>query len=127
MKFIQVKKTHPYDHLVAKKHGGSSIWSIIREFVNTININDTFTRKELLFYIYEENSVDAHRHTPDCYRNDLCHCCFIEKTDKRGVYKKLRHIPENMTTSQVRTIGYDKTWTEWFVPLETKLEKKGLV
>lgn len=124
MQFITRKKSE-YHNKLNEEHRDKNLWTVLKEFINSININETFTRKEMLAHIYDFN-FNVHRHTTDCYRNDLCHCGFIEKTEKRGVYKKIRHIPIGMTMTQVRKIGYDKTWTEWFVPLETKLEKMGL-
>lgn len=98
-----------------------TIWDILKEFINSINVNETFTRPQMLEYL-EKFNLSTHRHTPDCYRNDLCHCRFIMKTDKRGVYTKLRDIPEWLTISQARKLGYDKSWREWFIPEDKKLK-----
>jgi hypothetical protein len=101
-------------------------WYLVKKFINNVKINETFTRQGLFngirnlktrfFYqcIINEPTIDV-------YRLWLTSSKFIEKTDKPKIYKKLQHIPEDLTTVTLRKYLCEDTWRKWFIPREDYL------
>lgn len=87
-------------------------WEKIKFFVNS---NEIFTRKDV------NNELKIHTHSYDQYLLLLAHANFIEKT-QRGEYKRLRLIPDDVTTNLINKLAYNiEIRTRYFRKL--KLEK----
>jgi len=76
-----------------------SYFSNIKDYVNSKQIGDFVTRKELLQIACNASSVDP-------YRRCLVLCGFIEGTEKLGVYKKIKNIPDSLTSNKLTRNAY---------------------
>ena len=95
-----------------------SIWNIIKDFINSKPIGTVITRRELLDEIYKiyrspyiydptDKRPGASQPTIDSYRNILTQRTeYLKQTDKSGVYIINKHIPLEMSGSDIRQL-YD--------------------
>lgn len=65
------------------------------EIINSKNIGDLISRKDILTC----PSVDN-------YRNMLTICGYLEFTNKRGVYKILKHVPTDLSSNKLVKEAY---------------------
>jgi len=103
-----------------------SIWDLLKEFINSMSDNDIFTRRDMLHYIYGIDST--HRGTVDTYRNLLTKIGILEMTLKPGRYKRIRNIPNELTTKLLQEMTNQNSWKSWFISLDhlpTKQTRKG--
>ncbi len=99
-----------------KTHNDTPIWDLLKLFINSVKINKTFTRKDLLNSVYNV-PMYSYQTTVDTYRNNLTNLGFLEIAGT-GIYKKLYNIPEEVTTSHIGKALKDRnTWKGWFIPL----------
>lgn len=96
------------------------LWECIKKYINKIEVGKTFTRKEMIDYLYTNKPYDKQL-TMDSYRLSLESCGFIEKTDNVGVYLKKYDIPMELKTSTIRKAMRDPSWKQWFSPMHERL------
>jgi len=99
-----------------------SIWSLLKNYINNFNINETFTRQELLNSVYGNRVTNGLLNakcmtTVDQYRRyiTIVNCL---KIVERGKYKKLKNIPPNLSIKKLQKHVYGSTWKTWFIPIE---------
>lgn len=96
-----------------------SLWKRVKEFINNIPINQTFTRKESLEKCYRKSGYKKNDATAvDTYINLLRHSGFIEHVG-RGLRKKIFNIPPSLTLTDLRLfsehIGKQPDSFKWFI------------
>lgn len=105
-----------------------SLWSVMKEFINDKEDDSFIFRKELMKYMLLYRRIPSAQQTfrtIDVYRIHLINIKVLE-TVKNGVYLKLRNIPEDLSSSLLKKISLDKTWTKWFLTLDDKVKNPGL-
>lgn len=112
--------------IVYKSRNDKPIWLLVKNFINyRAKTGEKFTRAEMFKYIYPDpkvhNYMVSHNNTVDNYRLLLNKVTILKNTDKRGIYIKLRNIPNRLSTTRLRKIAEDKSWTSWFVPFDEKI------
>lgn len=78
-----------------------SAWS---DIINYINNNDLFLIIDLRAQLYCGNTEKTYI----CY---LMNAGYIERTG-RGIYKKLKKIPESYTVAYIRKLAYDELFKQ---------------
>ena len=102
--------------IVKLRYPDKTIWQSIKDFIENIEIDETFTRKELLKFVYKTQM--AHLETTiDGYRNLLTHAGVLERIGI-GKYTKRKNIPKTLSTKQLRDLTNKRNWKSWFTPLE---------
>jgi len=100
-----------------------SIWSLLKKYINSLNKNEIFTRKELLYSVYGNRVGDGllnnsyYGTTVDQYRRYITIANCLEIVD-RGKYIKLKSIPPNLSIKKLQNHVYGSTWKRWFIPIE---------
>jgi hypothetical protein len=98
----------------------TSLWSRIRDAINTYDIDEEFTRQDILKKIGYPTGGSF-----DLYRLDLTHVGVIEKIGK-ALYKKKCNIPDNFTTTKLNKLQIElywhKSWKDWFITLEDRMK-----
>ena len=100
------------------------IWYLMKNYINKhIKIGNEVTRKNLLKYIYPKcgNIIWNGETSVDSYRWLLVKVEFLKVTNKQGTFLKLRNIPSELTLTKIRKVASDKSWREWFIPLDEKI------
>lgn len=74
-------------------------FELLKKFIYSFPEGETFTRQELIGYVYgsETKFISG---TIDNYRNQLTKCQYIISIG-RGVFRKVKELPENMTSSML--------------------------
>ncbi len=93
---------------------------LFKEYVNKLDINETFTRLELFKSIYVKEVAIAtirYQSTIDQYRRwvSMGGCL---KIIGYGKYKKLKNIPEYLSISKLRKHVYCNNWKSWYIQIE---------
>ncbi len=115
-----------HEKVVYRTRNNKSVWDLVKNFINyRANAGEKFTRKDMLKYIYHDPNVcqymRTHNNTADNYRLLLTKVNIVKTTDARGIYTKLRNVPNRLTTTRLRKIAADKSWKSWFVPFDEKI------
>lgn len=113
-------RTNKFETDLIFKRNEKSLWDITKDFLKTIKTGKKFKRKELLEYVYGTSSISSSQVAVDSYRNALEAVGFIQTT-KRGQYRKLYPIPDNLSITKLQNAFKDKSWKGWFVPLHERL------
>ena len=103
-----------------RSHRGESIWSLLKNYVNSLEINTIFNRNDLLSCVYIDEVVKpitACQTTVDQYRRYITKAEILEKV-AWGKYKKLRNIPEHLSIHKLKNHVYGRNWKQWFILLE---------
>ena len=112
---------HMFGRMEVRTINGHPIWKLFRTYFNKLDINAEFNRSDILHSVYVPDvakEIKRYETTVDQYRRyvELAFC--LEKIGW-GVYKKIRNIPENLSSiSHLKKRVYDKTWRSWFIPIE---------
>lgn len=78
-----------------------TVWSILRDYVNSKPIGTLITRQDILDYIkVEVDNFSAV--TVDCNRNMSERVGYLAKTNKSGIYRVVKHFADDYTVSQLR-------------------------
>jgi len=97
------------------------IWNEMKRLINKIPNESEFTRKYLIDELKKYYNFGLYyitTSTIDNYRLGLTKMGFIEII-KRGVYKKITSIPEELTTSHLHKFSRNEnSWYSWFVEKE---------
>ena len=84
-----------------------SLFSNFCKWLNRLNDGDTFTRKELK---NDFNDPVSWPTTLDTYRRMVEVAGFIEKTNKRGEYRKVKDIPSELQIkNQMLKVAYPES------------------
>lgn len=95
-------------------------WDRLKEFINSVPVGSTFTRKVMLDYIYnvDVTSTDSAADYYKCHLNTLG---FIT-TEKPGLYVKQCDVPMHLSIKKVQEAARAvKTWQGWFIPTHERL------
>ena len=76
-----------------------SYFSNIKDHINNKQIGDFVSRKELMSAAHNSPSIDN-------YRRCLVLWGFLEGTEKLGVYKKIKDIPDSLTSNKLTRNAY---------------------
>ena len=82
-------------------------WKNIKQYINSIEKGNLFTRKELIEKIYNESDKVRCYTRIDVLRRQLELNGFINKTNKSGVFIKLHDIPIDLTTNELYLRAYN--------------------
>ena len=125
--YISVKTDWGYERVKYRTRDDRPIWELMKEFINErVQTGKLFKRKNMLEYMYPGlgHEMCSLENTADHYRcllgNDNVR--ILQATDTLGVYKKLRDIPDGFTTTRLKEIARDKSWRQWFIPIEEKVK-----
>jgi len=97
--------------------GNNPIWTLLKKYINSLEIGRKFRRKNLLRSVYDMNVSEALNHSQtsiDTYRVYITRLGCIEHV-KRGVYKKIMDVPEQLTSSNAKKLAYEEKWKIWFM------------
>ncbi len=108
-------------HVNCKRSNGKSIWENTKKFINSLQENEEFTRRQFLHTIYTDPRVTRYETTADHYRNQLTHAGFIGWVSI-GIYRKIENIPKDLNTTNLRKFARDKSWRTWFMTREDRLK-----
>jgi hypothetical protein len=104
-----------------RTHRGESIWSLLKNYINKIDVNTIFNRTELLSCVYVHEvvvgGITACATTVDQYKRYLILAKVLE-SENWGTYKKLRNIPEHLSVNKLRDNVYAHNWKTWFIRIE---------
>lgn len=122
-KYISVKRyvQHEwiYDRVTIRTIDNRPIWHLFKEFINSLDEGQQFTRKDLFHAIYIEeaaNALRAFESTIDHYRVYCSNLGYIDHIG-RGLYCKRIDIPINATTTLIESHAYNPNpWQDWFSP-----------
>ena len=121
-----IKRTRPYRNHRIIEQGKSKvvstidskpIWNLLKEYVNSMPMECTLSRIDIIRSIYNINHVYVSLDTLDNYLYEL-RTVNVLKRVKSGKYKKLRDIPTHLTTSQLRRISNKRSWESWFMTID---------
>lgn len=93
----------------------AGLFDEMKSFVNTKKSGEEFSRQEMLQHLIETGDVlvfpttGAYTESMDNYRRQLTGAGFIEPTDKRGVYCKMKSIPKKTTSTKLRNLYKKET------------------
>lgn len=96
-------------------HEGKPIWTLMKEFINKLDNGSTFTVTDMINHIYTHEIYCIG--TPATYKNRLVVIGILECCSD-GIYKKLRDIPDELTTPLLAKLSNQKTWESWFYQLD---------
>ena len=99
--------------------GGMTIWELIKSFINGLEAEEEFRRKDAIRHVYTED-ISHTITSADNYLYDLVTFGFVEKV-KLGTYKKKFDVPADLKLSVVRKAKADKSWAAWFKPVHEQL------
>lgn len=105
-----------YHTIVKLRYPDKTIWQALKDFINDLKIDEEFTRKKVIDYIYLSD-VYYSEVTIDSYGNQLTYIGIL-KWSKSGTYIKLKNIPEKLTTSKLSKLANKSSWQSWFTPIE---------
>ncbi|MFW9871622.1 MAG: hypothetical protein ACFFG0_00860 [Candidatus Thorarchaeota archaeon] len=115
---------HEMTKTVKLRRPDLTMWQAMKNYINELKSGETFKRKELLRSVFRTNMA-SYETSVDQYRVMLCHIKILEHIG-HGHYKKLRNIPESLTTQQLKKYAYNKNnWESWFTPLNMLDELTG--
>ena len=122
-KYIAVKRFVEqkwiYDRVTIRTIGNRPMWYLFKEFINSLSQGYEFSRKDLFYAIFTEESADAircHETAVDKYRLYCTHVGYLEHID-RALYRKRFDIPVNATSKLIQSYAYNvRHWQEWFIP-----------
>ena len=97
----------------------NSVWSLLKEYINSFPDGSVITRKGLIKAIYTEDISRSYT-TVDAYKGNLLTLGYFGKVGI-GKYKKMCNIPERLTTTAVAKALQDDSWKQWFMPLHERL------
>lgn len=104
-------------HIVKTRYG-KSIWNLLREYINSLDIGTQFSRLDSKLKIYSTLTVAkamvSKIGTEDNYLNYLCKVGILKKV-KPGVCEKIQDVPEQLTVTKLRKLATDQNWELWFV------------
>jgi hypothetical protein len=126
-KYIMLKGTNEQkpERIAITSKKKKPLWVLFKDYINSLNENQIFTRGDLFDAIYEERTSLAIRSLEtsiDHYRLYACHIGFLDRVET-GTYRKLHSIPDNMTVTMMKKWAYnDLTWKDWFIDDKSKLE-----
>lgn len=102
--------------IVLLNYPDKTLWQTLKDFINNLEINEKFTRKEIIKHIYV-NEIYNSKITIDTYRNLLTNIGIL-KIVGVGRYVKLKDIPKSLDTKLLKKIANKKSWESWFIPIE---------
>ena len=102
-------------------HDNVPIWTLFKEYINSMPDGYDFTRQRLLNSVYTVN-MKSYKTTVDQYRNFLTRLGFIQLGEERGTYKKICDIPMRLTLPKIRKALKSRDWKEWFIPVHERLD-----
>jgi hypothetical protein len=100
-----------------------SLWQSVVDFINSLPDGTIFSRKELHYAVYEEETAKFHlkkgdMSTVDSYRGLLMKTPHLDKTKRPGRYIKKQQIPEEATLTKLKNFAKCKDYKKWFIPYE---------
>jgi len=100
-----------------------SLWKLVVEYINSLPVDHIFTRKELHYAVYNDDTAKwqlkkGDVSTVDNYRALLCKTPYVETTKRPGRYIKRHKIPEEATLTKLRNFAKCKDYKKWFIPYE---------
>jgi hypothetical protein len=111
---VPAEEPFGYPGQVKLRRPDKTIWQAMKDYINNLKKNEVFKRKDLLNDIYR-NNMASYETSVDKYRVMLVRINILEHTD-RGLYKKVRQIPEKLNTQQLHEYAYKTSWRSWFTP-----------
>lgn len=100
-----------------------TIWDQTKEMINNKQKGDIITRQEIIKLIYKETAFVPHS-TISSYLNCLNKVGIIKHAEKPGVYIKVSNVPFSLSTRKLKEIAFDKSWKNWFMPVELRLKEE---
>lgn len=104
-----------------RTHRGESIWSLFKSYINKLEDDALFNRRDMLscVYVHEvvEGGIIGCQTTVDQYRRYLTIAKVLDRVG-RGEYKKLKNIPEHLSIKKLKNHVYGDSWQTWFIPIE---------
>lgn len=101
------------------------LWHLFKDFINSLEKDQKFSRKDLLEHIYVPKAAEAirsHETTVDHYRLYSCHIGYVDHVST-GQYIKKHPIPDNMTSTMLKRFAYNREeWRDWFIPKDMKIQ-----
>jgi len=123
---ISVRDGCQYKRVKIRTHNKKPIWTLFKEFINSLDNGEGFKRKDLMLAIYEREAALAmigRETTVDHYRLYSCHIGFVEHVGT-GKYIKKHSIPDEMTSTLLKKYAYNESaWQDWFIPKRDKLRR----
>ncbi len=103
-----------------RTHRDESIWSLLKNYVNSLDTITIFNRNDLLSCVYVDEVVKpitTCQTTVDQYRRYLTIGKMLERVSW-GKYRKLKNIPEHLSIYKLKKHVYSHDWRIWFIQIE---------
>ena len=95
-----------------------TLWSSVKEAINSYDIDQHFTRKGLRKRIREIHGTPFSQASMDHYRLSLTNIKVLTWIDE-GLYQKKQDIPDELTTTIMHKIEIElrwrPSWKDWFL------------
>lgn len=119
-------ETGRYDkYPITRKLPDKSMWEAFKMFINSLPVNEEFTRKQMFEGVYDETSAKAMRRfetTVDHYRLYSCHVGYLDHIG-HAKYRKLHNLPQKMTTTMLQRFARNEApWQSWFIPKHMRIQ-----
>lgn len=85
----------------------NTVFQALVFFLTKYEVGDEITRKDLIKFMIEGQSLSCSELTVDNYRRTLTAAGYLGEV-KRGVYKLLFRVPSTLTTSELQKLAYQK-------------------
>ena len=92
----------------------NTLWKEFIKYINSKNINSFITRQEIIKEFDNKGLLSRYingtpfTQTLDTYRRTLTKGNYLEDTNKKGVYKFIRYIREDISSSKCKKQAYEK-------------------
>ena len=92
----------------------NTLWKEFIKYINSKNINSFITRQEIIKEFDNKGLLSRYingtpfTQTLDTYRRTLTKGNYLEDTNKKGVYKFIQYIRENISSSKCKKQAYEK-------------------
>ena len=92
----------------------NTLWKEFIKYINSKDINSFITRQEIIKEINNKGLLSKYidgtpfTQTLDTYRRTLTKGNYLEDTDKKGVYKLIGYIREDISSSKCKKQAYEK-------------------
>lgn len=117
---IDFDGTYMIKRVLILTRGNKTIWSLIKTYINRLDVNEEFTRKDLFNIVYHKKCgklLRRYESSLDQYRRSLTLVGCLEHVGY-AKYKKLKNIPKGLSTSKLKKHAYSNSWKQWFIQLE---------
>ena len=102
--------------IVNLRYPTMTLWKTLKNFINNLEINEEFIRRQVLHYIYI-NDMYNHDTIIDIYNLQLVRVGILEWSPK-GIYTKIKNIPKSLNTVLLKKLSNKSRWGSWLISID---------